>query len=144
MNYTHLTQNERYQIYVLRKAGHSQREIARLLNRHPSTISRELARNSGQRGYRPRQAQHLADARAANSRNAPRIAPAVWLEAKARLALQHPVDPLVVPAMPTSPDQPVILAKPPVREALRQLLQHDNDWLVSRVLARIGQCRPRQ
>ena len=89
MNYTHLTQNERYQIYVLRKAGHPQREIARLLNRHPSTISRELARNSGQRGYRPRQAQHLADARAANSRNAPRIAPAVWLEAKARLALQH-------------------------------------------------------
>ncbi|WP_126463547.1 helix-turn-helix domain-containing protein [Sulfuritortus calidifontis] len=31
MNYTHLTQNERYQIYALLKAGHTQREIAQLL-----------------------------------------------------------------------------------------------------------------
>jgi IS30 family transposase len=60
-----------------------------LLNRHPSTISRELGRNSGLRGYRPKQAQRLCDARAANSRNAPRIAPAVWEEAKTRLRLQH-------------------------------------------------------
>jgi IS30 family transposase len=44
MNYTHLTQNERYQIYILSRAGHKQNEIAELLNRHPSTISRELAR----------------------------------------------------------------------------------------------------
>jgi len=89
MNYTHLTQNERYQIYALIKAGHNQREIAQLLNRHPSTISRELGRNSGLRGYRPKQAQRLCEARAANSRNAPRIAPAVWEEACARLRLQH-------------------------------------------------------
>jgi len=50
MNYTHLTQNERYPIDTLIKAGHKQREIAQLLNRHPSTISRELGRNSGLRG----------------------------------------------------------------------------------------------
>lgn len=89
MNYTHLTQNERYQIYVLLKAGHTQREIAQLLDRHPSTISRELARNSGLRGYRPRQAQRLSEVRAANSRNAPRISPEVWEEAQRRLVLQH-------------------------------------------------------
>ena len=89
MNYTHLTQNERYQIYALLKAGHKQREIAQLLNRHPSTISRELGRNSGLRGYRPKQAQRLSEARAVSSQNAPRIAPAVWEAAKTWLHLQH-------------------------------------------------------
>ena len=57
MNYTHLTQNERYQTYILSSAGHKQREIAELLNRHLSTIGRELAHNRGLRGYRPLQAQ---------------------------------------------------------------------------------------
>lgn len=63
MNYNQLTENERYQIYALKKAGHKQEEIAGVLGRSPSTISRELARNSGLRGYRPKQAQRLADAR---------------------------------------------------------------------------------
>lgn len=61
----------------------------RLLNRHPSTISRELARNSGLRSYRPKQAQRLAEAYAAESRNARRIEPAFWEAACARLPLQH-------------------------------------------------------
>ena len=34
------------------KAGHDQTQIAKLLNRHKSTISRELFRNTGSRGYR--------------------------------------------------------------------------------------------
>ncbi len=57
MTYTHLTREERYQIYALKKAGHKQYEIAELLERSKSTISRELARNCGGRGYRPKQAQ---------------------------------------------------------------------------------------
>lgn len=89
MNYTHLTQDERYQISILLKAGHCQSDIAMLLNRHPSTISRELRRNHGQRGYRPRQAQELAKARARNCRNARRIAPETWEAAQARLREQH-------------------------------------------------------
>lgn len=89
MTYTHLTQDERYQIYILKKAGHRQNEIAALMNRHPSTISRELSRNSGQRGYRPRQAQRFCDERGINSCNARRIAPAVWEEVQARLRLQY-------------------------------------------------------
>jgi transcriptional regulator len=32
MNYTHLTQEERYQIYALKKAGHTQSEIASVLD----------------------------------------------------------------------------------------------------------------
>lgn len=63
MSYNQLTENERYQIYSLKKAGHSQVEIANLLERHPATISRELRRNRGLRGYRPGQAQQLSDAR---------------------------------------------------------------------------------
>ena len=54
--YTQLTRDERYQIYALRKAGHSQKEIAEVLGRSPSTISRELRRNKGLKGYRPEQA----------------------------------------------------------------------------------------
>ncbi|SFD19355.1 Transposase and inactivated derivatives, IS30 family [Microbulbifer thermotolerans] len=63
MNYNQLTENERYQIYSLKTAGHSQVEIAKNLGRHPSTISRELRRNAGQRGYRPGQAQKFSDTR---------------------------------------------------------------------------------
>lgn len=89
MTYTHLTQDERYQIYILLKAGHSRTEVAKLMKRHPATISRELARNRGLRGYRPKQAQHLCEVRAAHSRNARHIAPTVWQSAQARLREQH-------------------------------------------------------
>lgn len=59
-SYTQLTQEERYQIAALLKAGLTQCEIARTIGRDKSTISRELARNTGQRGYRPQQAQQKA------------------------------------------------------------------------------------
>ena len=52
-----------HQIYALRKAGHSQKEIAEVLRRNPSTISRELGRNKGLKGYRPEQAHRLAQNR---------------------------------------------------------------------------------
>ncbi len=58
-----LTLEQRYQIYILRKAGHNQTQIARHLGVHKSTISRELHRNRGKRGYRPKQAQRLAEGR---------------------------------------------------------------------------------
>ena len=63
MAYTQLTREQRYQIYILRKAGHRQNFIASKIGVHPSTITRELARGSGQRGYRPKQADELACAR---------------------------------------------------------------------------------
>ena len=78
MNYTHLTRDERYQIAILRKAGHKQTDIARLMNRHPSTISCELLRNRGQRGYRPKQAQALSEARMRACGNGPRIPGETW------------------------------------------------------------------
>ena len=83
MNYTHLTQEERYQIYALKRAGHGQSEIADILNRSPSTISRELRRNGGERGYRPKQAHSLARERQAS--NARQIDEATWRIAQAKL-----------------------------------------------------------
>ena len=58
--YTQLVHEQRYQIYALMKAGHHQTEIAVILGVHKSTISREINRNRGQRGYRAKQAQGLA------------------------------------------------------------------------------------
>jgi IS30 family transposase len=63
MKYTQLTQEERYQIAALLKAEHKQTEIAMILNRDKSTISREIRRNTGLRGYRPGQAQRLTEER---------------------------------------------------------------------------------
>lgn len=55
--YTQLTQETRYQIHALLGTDTSQAEIARQIGVHPATVSRELTRNRGQRGYRPVQAQ---------------------------------------------------------------------------------------
>ena len=60
MTYTQLTQCQRYQIYALLKSDHNQTEIAQTLGVHKATISRELKRNRGQRGYRPKQAHNKA------------------------------------------------------------------------------------
>ena len=63
MNYTHLTQDERYQIYAYKQTGKSLNEIAMELGRNKSSIYRELSRNTGGRGYRPKQANELAGER---------------------------------------------------------------------------------
>src|SRR5690606_2221973 len=63
-NYSHLSLEERCWIARLREAGQSIRQIAATLDRQPSTIARELKRNSGaQVGYRPGYAQAQTEAR---------------------------------------------------------------------------------
>ena len=61
--YKQLTYELRCQIYALNKTGMSQNLIAKQLCVNQSTISRELARNTGKRGYRIKQAQGLSDKR---------------------------------------------------------------------------------
>ncbi|WNM60545.1 IS30 family transposase [Candidatus Nitrospira neomarina] len=60
MSYTQLTEAQRYPIYALMKAGHRQTKIAAVVGVHKSTISREVQRNRGLRGYRPLQAHQMA------------------------------------------------------------------------------------
>ena len=55
--YRQLTEDDRIEIYAMKQAGKQQNQIADALGVHPSTISRELLRNTGLRGYRPKQAQ---------------------------------------------------------------------------------------
>jgi IS30 family transposase len=62
-DYHQLTQGLRYQIGILKKAGKNQKDIAELVNVSPSTVCRELQRNTGKRGYRCKQAQQKAESR---------------------------------------------------------------------------------
>ena len=60
MSYTQLTQEQRYTIYVLKKRGETQTKIAKTIGVHKSTVSREIRRNTGGRGYRYKQAHRFA------------------------------------------------------------------------------------
>lgn len=59
-NAKHLTLEEREEIRVALSAKMSMRAIARMLNRSPSTISREIARNRGRRYYKAVNADNRA------------------------------------------------------------------------------------
>ncbi len=54
--YNQITIDERYQIQASLKAGITISQISDDLGRHKSSIYRELKNNSGERGYRPKQA----------------------------------------------------------------------------------------
>ena len=82
MHYNHLTQEERYQIYELQTMKHSLSGIARTLKREVSTITREIKRNKGERGYRPQQAHAFAKERAKRRANGPRVSQDAWSAAK--------------------------------------------------------------
>jgi IS30 family transposase len=87
MDYKHLTEEERYQIDDLRREGFNQVEIAQKMGRSPSTLSRELNRNHGERGWRPRQAQLKAVDRLVlrGANNARKISEAAWQYAEKHL-----------------------------------------------------------
>jgi len=84
MAYSRVTREERNHIHRWRQEGCGVREIAALLSRAASSISRELSRNTGLRGYRPKQAHRLAQERAL--RPGPRrFTDEVRLDAEARI-----------------------------------------------------------
>lgn len=57
MKYNHLTSEQRYTIDVLLRQKKSRKEISQTIGVSESTLSREIRRNSGQRGYHWQQAQ---------------------------------------------------------------------------------------
>ncbi len=75
--YTQLTREQRYQIYALKKLGHAQTIIADTVGVHKSTVSRELSRNRGGKGYRPKQAHERAIHRR-EAKSSTRITPETW------------------------------------------------------------------
>ena len=75
--YHQLTETERYHIYGLKRAGLSISSIARAVNRHKSTISREFKRNIQKRGWRPMLAHQLAQSRKYN-KSPKRISQSTW------------------------------------------------------------------
>jgi len=76
--YTQLTSEQRYQISGLKKAGFTQAAIAQEVGVHKSTISRELMRNQGQRGWQPAQAQRFRDERKRACLNGKQFSAADW------------------------------------------------------------------
>ncbi len=85
--YKQLSQEQRYQIEILKKAGKNQKEIAELIGVSPGTICRELGRNKGKRGYRPKQAQIKADKRRTQAAKALKMTEDVILMIEAKIAL---------------------------------------------------------
>lgn len=81
--YTQLTQEQRYQISAMLKIGQNQTEIAETIGKHKSTISREVRRNRGQRGYRPKQAQQMSMDRRKKAK--PRIQESTWALIESKL-----------------------------------------------------------
>ncbi len=81
MTYAQITLEERYAISLLRKQGKSQAEIARALERHPSTISRELRRNlwrTDGRTYWADRAQSYTNGRRSRSRRNTQFTAEQW------------------------------------------------------------------
>lgn len=71
--YRHLREEDRGVIYRMNKAGKGQDEIAEAIGFSQGTVSKELKRNRGQRGYRPGQAQQKADERKQAKPSRPRV-----------------------------------------------------------------------
>ena len=86
--YHPLTEYQRYPIYALKKAGHTQQSLAATLSVSPSTIGRALRRNQGRRGYRPGQAHHKALARRRGKAKATKMTPGVIKRIEAALRQQ--------------------------------------------------------
>jgi IS30 family transposase len=106
-----LTLAEREEIACLSTAGQGVREIARALGRDPSTISREIRRNSSRRGvYRASTAQQRADenARAGGRARPAKLATNVRLrrEVQTRLNKRHSPEQVARRLREDFPDDP--------------------------------------
>lgn len=88
--YQRLREVERGIIYSLKKEGKTQNEIAEAVGCSQSSISKELRRNKGLKGYRYKQAQRLSEQRQKQKcRRARVITPELAVIIKKRLSLKH-------------------------------------------------------
>src|SRR3546814_14266432 len=94
-HYRQLTQGQRYQIEAGLSAAESQASIAKRVGVHPSTISREVRRDSTQNIYKAVSAAHESDARRAGARKF--CKPATWLSHHLPVWLKHGMSPDQIP-----------------------------------------------
>jgi len=73
MSYKHLSLEERHYIELSLKEGVSQNKISETLGRYQSSITREIKRNTGKRGYRHNQANHFAIERHKNKKKSVKL-----------------------------------------------------------------------
>lgn len=77
----------------MKQAGKTQDEIAQAIGFSQGTVSKELARNHGERGYRPAQAERLAVERKSQKRTRPKVMIGIIKdEVEARLRIKHSPD----------------------------------------------------
>lgn len=121
MNYTHLTQDQRYQISALLEEKTPQARIAEILGVNKSTISRELRRNAGAyHKYHPAQAHRLALDRR-REKVPPRISRETWALVDEKLRLEW--SPEQIAGWLKSQGLPSVS-----HERIYQHVQHDRDW----------------
>jgi IS30 family transposase len=106
-NYSQLTSGERNQFYALRKAKIPMTQIAKQLSRSRNTLYNELARNTGGRGYRPKQAQQLTQQRRAEAIQPLKMKPKVIAYIEGKLRVQWSPE-QIANVMKTDPDAPGI------------------------------------
>ena len=93
-----LTMNEKYHrlcaqdrkvIYNMNKTSISQAEIGQAIGFSQATVSKEISRNCGKRGYRPKQANDFAVSRATQKRSRRKV---IQVEVDARMLCKHSPD----------------------------------------------------
>lgn len=90
---TRLCGHDRKVIANMAQAGNNQKAIATAIGRSQGTVSKELRRNRGQRGYRSGQADRLARERQAGKRSRPKgVVGVIKEEVEARLRIKHSPD----------------------------------------------------
>ena len=77
MAFKHLSSEERHYIEIELKNGTSQNKIAQKPGRYQSSLSRELGRNKGLRGYRHQQAHRMAQHRHQEKNKAVKLTEAI-------------------------------------------------------------------
>ncbi len=87
--YKQLTEEDRIEIYAMMQAGKKQKEISLSLGVNPGTISRELERNTGLKGYRPKQAHERALQRRTSARKAVKMTQKTIDYIESRLRQEH-------------------------------------------------------
>ncbi len=91
--YRRLCAEDRKVIYNMNQANYTQADIGHAIGFSQGTISKELSRNKGQRGYRRKQAQRLSEERRSQQASRPKVVVGeIKDQVDARLLLKHSPD----------------------------------------------------